>query len=53
MIMKTTIALAIIVAAICSNAVAAPRQDGRPQVPVSHCTSGGWDPYGLRCEIEQ
>jgi hypothetical protein len=53
MIMKTTIALAIIVAAVCSNAVAAPRHDGRPDVLVNRCAAGNWDPYGLRCEIEQ
>jgi hypothetical protein len=52
MIMKTSIALAIIIAAICSNAVAASRPDGRP-VLVNHCAPGGWDPYGVRCEIEQ
>ena len=53
MIMKTSIALAIIVAAICSNAVAAPKHDGRPEVLVNRCAPGGWDPYGVRCEIEQ
>jgi capsular polysaccharide biosynthesis protein len=53
MIMKTSIALAIIVAAICSNAVAAPRYDGRPQVLINQCHAGNWDPFGLRCDIEQ
>jgi hypothetical protein len=53
MIMKISIALAIIVATISSNAVAAPRHDGRPEVLVNRCAAGNWDPYGLRCEIEQ
>jgi hypothetical protein len=53
MFIKTSIALAIIVAALCSNALAAPRHDGNPQVLVNRCATGNWDPYGLRCEIEQ